>query len=51
MADCCLIPQIFDARRFNLPLDGLDRLVAIDAHCTVLPTFQTAHPSVQIDAE
>jgi hypothetical protein len=51
MADCCLIPQIFDARRFKVPLDGLDRLVAIDAHCAVLPTFQTAHPSVQIDAE
>ena len=51
MADCCLIPQIFNARRFKVPLDGLDRLVAIDAHCAGLTAFQAAHPSVQIDAE
>ncbi len=51
MADCCLTPQLFNARRFNVPLDGLDRLIAIDSHCATLPAFQNAHPSVQVDAE
>ncbi|PHP66780.1 maleylacetoacetate isomerase [Zhengella mangrovi] len=47
MADCCLIPQLFNARRLNVPLDGLDRLVAIETACNDLPAFKDAQPSVQ----
>lgn len=50
MADCCLIPQLFNARRLDVPLDGLERLVEIESNCNELPAFKEAHPSVQIDA-
>ncbi|TFH40450.1 MAG: maleylacetoacetate isomerase, partial [Lysobacterales bacterium] len=50
LADCCLIPQIYNARRFNVPLDDYPRLVAIDAHCDSLPEFAAAIPERQPDA-
>jgi maleylacetoacetate isomerase len=50
LADCCLIPQIYNARRFNVPLDDYPRLVAIDAHCATVPEFTSAIPENQADA-
>jgi len=50
LADTCLIPQIYNARRFKVPLDGYPRLVAIDAHCNSLPEFGAAIPENQPDA-
>lgn len=50
MADCCLVPQLFNARRFNCALDGLDTLLTIDARCGAIDAFQRAHPSLQPDA-
>lgn len=50
LADCCLIPQIYNARRFNVSLDDYPRLVSIDAHCTTLPEFAAAIPEQQPDA-
>ncbi|HEY3537412.1 MAG TPA: maleylacetoacetate isomerase [Trinickia sp.] len=50
MADCCLVPQLFNARRFEVDLTGCPRLQAIDAACQALPAFQRAHPSRQPDA-
>jgi maleylacetoacetate isomerase len=44
MADVCLVPQIYNARRFNTPLDAFPKLVRIDAACTLLPAFVAAHP-------
>jgi len=44
MADCCLVPQLYNARRFDVPLDGYRRLLAIDDSCRQHPAFQTAHP-------
>ena len=44
IADCCLIPQMYNARRFDTPLDDYPRLVAIDAACMELEAFQRAHP-------
>lgn len=44
IADCCLVPQMYNARRFDVPLDAYPRLVAIDAACTGLDAFQRAHP-------
>jgi maleylpyruvate isomerase len=50
LADVCLVPQIFSARRFEVPLDGLDTLLAIDARCQALPRWELAHPDRQPDA-
>lgn len=44
MADLCLVPQVFNARRFDVPLDAFPRLVAIDAALTALPAFADAAP-------
>ena len=51
IADCCLVPQIYNARRFNCPLDDYPTLLRIDAACAELPAFQQAAPAVQPDAE
>jgi len=50
-ADCCLVPQMFNARRLNCDVGQFPTLVAIDAQCAALDAFQRAHPSVQPDAE
>ena len=45
LADACLIPQLFNARRFNCKLDDLPKLVSIDAHCQKLAAVQRAWPT------
>lgn len=44
IADLCLVPQIYNARRFGVDLAPYPTLVAIDARLTVLPPFERAHP-------
>ena len=44
IADACLVPQIANARRFELPLDAYPTLVRIDAACNALDAFKPAHP-------
>ena len=44
IADLCLIPQIYNARRFKTPLDAFPKLVAIDAACADMDAFKRAHP-------
>lgn len=51
LADCCLVPQIFNAQRFDTPLDGLPRTMAAFDACMALPAFQQAQPSACPDAE
>jgi maleylacetoacetate isomerase len=51
MADCCLVPQIFNARRFDTPLDGLPRTMAAFEACMALPAFDQAQPKNCPDAE
>lgn len=51
MADCCLVPQIFNARRFNSKIEHLTHTMRITEHCMTLPAFQAAQPSAQPDAE
>lgn len=51
LADCYLIPQIYSARRFNVPLDAFPRLLAIEAAAEDHPAFQSAHPDRQPDAD
>lgn len=51
LADICLVPQMYNARRFGCDLSTLPRLVAIDAALAALPAFAAAHPDAQPDAE
>ncbi len=44
LADCCLIPQLYNARRFKTPLAPFPKLVEIDANCQSLDAFKRAHP-------
>lgn len=51
LADVCLVPQVYNARRFGTDLSPFPTLVAIDAHLNAMPEFHTAAPEVQPDAE
>jgi maleylacetoacetate isomerase len=51
LADCCLVPQIFNAQRFATPLDGLPRTMAAFDHCMKLPAFEKAGPKSCPDFE
>lgn len=51
VADLCLIPQIFNAKRFNVNLDGLPRTMAVFELCMQLSAFQLAQPSSCPDFE
>ncbi|RUM25112.1 maleylacetoacetate isomerase [Rhizobium vallis] len=44
MADLCLIPQVYNARRWGVEMTDFKRIVEIDAKCAGLPAFQAAHP-------
>jgi maleylacetoacetate isomerase len=44
MADLCLVPQVFNARRYSVDLQPYPRIVEIDAACRELPAFQSAAP-------
>ena len=50
MADCCLIPQIYNALRWQMELSSYPRMMAIYAHALTLPEFADAAPEKQIDA-
>ncbi len=47
IADICLIPQMYNARRFATPLTAYPNLVRIDAACTALDAFKAAHPDTK----
>ena len=51
VADLCLVPQVYNARRLNVPLDKFPKIVAIDTACLTLPAFDRARPENQPDAE
>jgi maleylpyruvate isomerase len=51
MADCCLVPQLFNAQRFNVDMAPYPTLMAIDRACQALPAFADAHPDRQPDSE
>jgi len=50
VADVCLAPQMYNARRFGVDLQAFPRLVAIDQHLMQLPAFAAAAPERQPDA-
>ena len=51
LADCCLVPQIFNAKRFNASFEGLPRTMAAFEACMALPAFQKAQPASCPDNE
>jgi maleylpyruvate isomerase len=51
IADCCLVPQVFSARRFNIDLSRFSTVVAIDAACSEVEAFRLADPGAQPDSE
>ncbi|NNG22239.1 maleylacetoacetate isomerase [Telluria aromaticivorans] len=51
IADCYLVPQVFNAQRFNVDLTAYPTIARINSMCVDLPAFKAAHPSRQGDAE
>lgn len=51
LADCCLVPQVFSAQRFQVDLAPYPTIMRIHEACAALPAFQQAHPARQPDAE
>jgi maleylpyruvate isomerase len=51
MADLCLVPQVFNARRLKVPLEKFPKITAIDQACLKLAAFDRARPENQPDAE
>lgn len=50
LADVLLVPQMYNARRFNVPLDAYPKLVAAVDHCNAIEAFKAAMPEQQLDA-
>ncbi len=50
MADILLIPQVYNARRFEVDMTVFSRISKIERHCLGIPAFQTAIPENQPDA-
>lgn len=51
LADCCLVPQIFNGQRFDCDFSGLPRTMAAFEACMKLDAFQRAQPSQCPDAQ
>ncbi len=51
LADVCLVPQMFNARRFKTDLTPFPTLLGISTHLESLPAFAAARPEVQPDAQ
>ena len=50
IADCCLVPQVYNARRFGVDLAPYPTIVRIEQACLEVRAFQAAHPKAQPDA-
>ena len=50
LADVCLVPQVYNARRWGLTLDDYPTIARIEAECLKLDAFQRARPEAQPDA-
>ena len=51
LADICIVPQVANARRLKVPLDGFPKIVAVDAACSAHVAFAAGRPENQPDAE
>jgi maleylacetoacetate isomerase len=50
LADCCLVPQVYNARRFGVDMAAFPTIARIEAACLELPAFADARPEKQPDA-
>jgi len=50
MADCCLVPQVYNARRFGVDMAAFPTIARINAKCLAIPEFDQAQPEKQPDA-
>jgi maleylacetoacetate isomerase len=50
LADIFIVAQVYNARRFEVPLEGYPRIVGIEAACLALDAFERARPENQPDA-
>jgi maleylpyruvate isomerase len=50
-ADCCLVPQVYSARRFEVDLRAFPAIVDVDQRAGALEAFAKAHPDSQPDAD
>ena len=50
LADVCLIPQVYNARRFKVPLERYPNICKVVQHCNSLEAFASAAPDAQPDA-
>ena len=51
LADCCLVPQVYNALRLKSDLSGMPTILRINAACLALPEFARAVPEAQAEAE
>ncbi|UUR07577.1 maleylacetoacetate isomerase [Sphingomonas glaciei] len=51
MADICLVPQLYNARRLDAPLDAYPTLLRTEASALAIPAFAAAHPDAQESAQ
>lgn len=51
LADCCLVPQVFNARRFGVDMAAFPTILRIEQACLALPAFIEAMPDKQPDAQ
>lgn len=50
LADCCLVPQVYNARRFGVDLGAYPTVIRIEKACLAFPAFEAARPERQPDA-
>ncbi|MFN8830886.1 MAG: maleylacetoacetate isomerase [Labrys sp. (in: a-proteobacteria)] len=50
LADCCLVPQLYNARRFEVDIAAFPTIARVEAACLALPAFRAAVPESQRDA-
>jgi maleylacetoacetate isomerase len=50
MADCCLVPQVYNARRFGVDIGAWPSIARVEQACLALPAFEAARPENQPDA-
>ena len=47
LVDCCLVPQVYNAQRWECDLSELPMISAISQHCNLLDAFIAAHPDAK----
>ncbi|RNF84371.1 maleylacetoacetate isomerase [Montanilutibacter psychrotolerans] len=50
MADCCIVPQVYNARRFGVDISAFPAIEQIERACLALPAFDAARPEKQPDS-